>query len=132
MHISRMKTLPGFAVLIFGIAVTTAPAAFAATPQAETFLTLSVQGSQQSSNATLRCDPSGGTHPSPAAACAALAAAGGDFNKLEGRPGTNCADIYDPVTAQARGVYNGSRVNFRQTYPNRCDLDGETAPVFEF
>jgi Subtilisin inhibitor-like len=132
MRISRMGTLTGCAVLIFGIAVTAGPVASAAMPHAETFLALSVQSSQQSSNATLRCDPPEGTHPSPAATCTALAVAGGDVTKLEGRPGTMCADIYDPVTAQARGVYNGARVNFRRTYPNRCDLDRETAPVFEF
>ena len=55
----------------------------------------------------------------------------GDLTKIAGQHGTLCPDIYDPVTAIASGDYQGARVIFRQTYPNRCDLARHTAPLFE-
>lgn len=98
----------------------------------QSFLGLAVQGQDNASVATLRCDPPGGSHSNAAAACDALAAAGGDFSKVTGQPGTVCTDIFDPVTVRARGEYRGAPVDFERTYPNRCDLDRQTAPVFQF
>jgi hypothetical protein len=130
MQSKGVGALAGCAALTVGIAI--APCACAAMARAETSLTLSVQTGQQTSERTLRCNPPAGNHPSPAAACDALAAAGGDFTKLRGQPGMMCFDIYDPVSAHARGVYNGTPVDFQHTYSNRCDLDRRTSPVFGF
>lgn len=96
------------------------------------FLVLSVQTQQSINVATLRCDPAGGSRPDAEGACAALAAAGGDFSKLAGQPSIICPDIFDPVTARARGEYRGAPVAFSRTYPNRCALDRQTAPLFQF
>ena len=110
-----------------------APAATATTATAaqEIFLVLGVQGRDVDRFVTLRCDPPGGTHPHSEAACRVLGEAGGDFAKIPGQSGTLCPDIYDPVTAIASGDYQGARVIFRHTYPNRCDLARHTAPLFE-
>lgn len=130
MRSSCMRVLWGCAAMMSVGAITVAPGASAATEQS--FLGLAVQGQDNASVATLRCDPPGGSHSNVAAACDALAAAGGDFSKLTGQPGTVCTDIFDPVTARAKGQYRGAPVSFERTYPNRCDLDRQTAPVFQF
>ena len=82
--------------------------------------------------ATLQCDPPGGTHPSPAAACGRLAQAGGDPNRLDADPDTSCAAIYDPVTATAAGAWEGRPVDWQRTYGNDCELQRATTPVFDF
>ena len=61
MRITGIGALAGSAALMVGIAV--APAASATTARAETFLTLSVQARQQTSERTLHCDPPGGQPP---------------------------------------------------------------------
>ncbi|MDQ4092186.1 MAG: subtilase-type protease inhibitor [Actinomycetota bacterium] len=108
-----------------------APAATATTAAQETFLVLGLQARGIDRFVTLRCDPPSGTHPHSESACRVLSEAGGDFTKIPGQPGTLCPDIYDPVTAIATGDYQGARVNFWRTYPNRCDLARHTAPLFE-
>jgi hypothetical protein len=82
-------------------------------------------------SAMLFCDPPGGLHPSPTAACADLAIAQGDFTKLPGlRERLVCADIYDPVVASAFGWWRNRLTWFTHTYPNACELYGATGPVF--
>lgn len=128
MRASLIRMLWGCAAMMLVGAIAVAPSASAT--EEPSFLVLSVQAQDNTSVATLRCDPPGGSHSNAAAACATLAAAGGDFSKLAGQPGTNCTRISDPVTAQARGQYRGAPVAFQRTYPNRCELDRQTAPVF--
>ncbi|MGH3815373.1 MAG: SSI family serine proteinase inhibitor [Pseudonocardiaceae bacterium] len=130
MRASWPQTLWGCVATMLVGAIAVAPGASATTEQS--FLVLSVQARDNASVVTLRCDPPGGNHSNAAAACAALADAGGDFSKLTGQPGTLCPRIFDSVTAQARGQYRGAPVAFQRTYPNRCDLDRQTAPVFQF
>jgi Subtilisin inhibitor-like len=80
--------------------------------------------------AVLSCDPTAGDHPSSAAACQALKAVGGDFEKLPPRDGI-CIKVSQPVTAVAEGWYHGP-VQFRKTYENPCVLRNALAPVFDF
>jgi hypothetical protein len=81
----------------------------------------------------LVCSPTaGGTHPNAAAACGELAAAGGDFDRLHGRPMRFCPMIYDPVTVSAEGVWNGASVSYRHTYPNSCGALNRSQYVFAF
>ncbi|MFB6840146.1 subtilase-type protease inhibitor [Streptomyces sp. NPDC056361] len=80
---------------------------------------------------TLSCAPTaGGTHPSPASACAELAATGGDLGALarlaEGRP---CTREWAPVTVTGDGVWQGRRVSWSATYGNTCQLRARTATV---
>ncbi|WP_225095625.1 SSI family serine proteinase inhibitor [Streptomyces sp. CoH27] len=78
--------------------------------------------------ALLLCDPPQG-HPRAAEACTELAAADGDIARI---PADNvfCPMIYAPVTAYARGQWNGRPVDFRQTYPNACVMNARTGAVF--
>src|SRR5690349_18661853 len=61
--------------------------------------------------ATLTCDPAGGTHPSPAAFCGRLDAAGGDISKIPSAQGL-CPMIYMPVTVTASGNWKGQPVSY--------------------
>ncbi|MGH3785763.1 MAG: SSI family serine proteinase inhibitor [Pseudonocardiaceae bacterium] len=101
-----------------------------ATAAQDTFLVLGVQAGGADRFVTLRCDPASGTHPHFDSACRVLRDAGGDFTKVLGQPDTLCPSIYEPVTAIASGDYQGRRVMFRRTYPNRCELARQTGPVF--
>ncbi len=110
-----------------------APAATAseATTAPETFLVLGVTVSGEGQFVTLRCEPPSGTHPLAEAACKALDAAGGDLNKIAGKPDTLCPATYDPAIATASGSYQGTKVIFRRIYSNPCNLAKVTAPVFQ-
>ncbi|MFJ4649816.1 subtilase-type protease inhibitor [Nocardia sp. NPDC088792] len=93
----------------------------------------SLDSSTDQRTVLLVCAPvQGGTHPDPAAACAEIAAAGGDFEKLRGHPERFCAMIYQPVTLAADGVWNGHQINYRQTFPNQCQADNRSTTVFHF
>ncbi|MFF4444221.1 subtilase-type protease inhibitor [Streptomyces sp. NPDC001502] len=63
-----------------------------------------------------------GTHPAPRAACDALNATGGDFDRLLAAPDTGrvCPRRSDPVTVTADGVWNGDRVAWKHTFRNAC------------
>lgn len=83
-------------------------------------------------SAALTCEPAGGTHPDPVAACRDLAIAGGDFANLPGDPLIGaCPMVYDPVTASAVGLWRGEPVEFRATYSNACVLRARTGHVFQ-
>ncbi|MGF1429203.1 SSI family serine proteinase inhibitor [Kitasatospora sp. LaBMicrA B282] len=80
----------------------------------------------------LLCAPDGGTHPDPAAACAAIAAADGDLDQLRGDPGVLCNNLYQPVTAFAHGFWFGTTVAWSRHFANPCGLRTRTDPVFRF
>lgn len=87
--------------------------------------------------ATLSCMPSAqGTHPDPQAACAALNATGGTFDRLLAAPDTGraCTMQYAPVTVTADGVWKGSRVAWKHTFANSCTMSATLNgnPVFAF
>lgn len=65
-----------------------------------------------------------GTHPAPRAACDALNATGGELNRLLAapNPGRACPMHYDPVTVTADGVWRGSRVAWKHTFSNACEM----------
>lgn len=76
----------------------------------------------------LQCDPPQG--PARAAeACAELAAADGDIGRIPPEH-VFCPMIYAPVTAHARGRWNGRPVSFRRTYANTCTMNARTGAVF--
>jgi hypothetical protein len=69
----------------------------------------------------LECDPPGGDHPRPKAACAELAAVGGDPAKIEPTRHMACFLIYQPVTVKIAGSWHGTAVDWQHTYGNGCD-----------
>ncbi|MER6911242.1 SSI family serine proteinase inhibitor [Streptomyces sp. NPDC000594] len=94
-------------------------------------LTLSGPGSGGARSVRLQCDPPGGSHPRPLAACGELAEAGGDPDALAGEPGF-CPLNHDPVTASAYGEFMGQPLSWRKTFTNACALRRATTPVFDF
>lgn len=82
-------------------------------------------------SASLTCFPTGGSHPHGAAACRALTAAGGWFERLKGRTGV-CPMIYRPVIAVGEGHWGLRTVHFSKVYSNACALGNGLWPVFEF
>lgn len=79
--------------------------------------------------ALLLCDPPQG-HPHAARACAELAAAEGDIDRIPDTPGTLCPMIYAPVTAAARGAWDGRPVTYTHTFANSCVMGASTGAVF--
>ncbi|GGM53332.1 protease [Longimycelium tulufanense] len=80
----------------------------------------------------LTCQPAGGTHPEPVFACNELASVDGDINKLDVRTDQACTFIYAPVTVTATGVWDGRKVEYKETFPNDCVLTSYTGHVFRF
>jgi hypothetical protein len=79
----------------------------------------------------LSCDPPAGGHPKPAEACAVLRRVGADLGKLP--PGDRmCVLLYQPVTAELKGVWRGRPVAWRHTYGNTCEMNRATGVLFQF
>ncbi|MDQ0993690.1 SSI family serine proteinase inhibitor [Streptomyces sp. V3I7] len=129
----RGALLAAAALLALGPA-TTAQAAPRDAAQGD-WLYLTVTGGDLGSGDThgtlLLCDPPLG-HAHAAEACAELDAANGDIDRIPPRTDTLCPMIYDPVTAQARGVWKGQRVEYLKTFSNACELGVRTRSVFAF
>ncbi|MGW0821400.1 protease inhibitor [Streptomyces sp. NPDC002845] len=82
---------------------------------------------------TLSCAPRpSGTHPDPAAACAELRAADGDFDALSDRGEALCTKEYDPVVVTVDGVWQGRRVALERTFANECVKSSSGIAVFTF
>lgn len=79
----------------------------------------------------LTCDPPQG-HGRAAEACAQLEKVDGDISRLQRLQPKNafCPMIYAPVTAHARGQWNGRAVEYQQTFSNACALAARTGSVF--
>jgi len=70
---------------------------------------------------TLSCDPPGGTHPDPAAACAAIDAARDPFAPVP--PDMMCTQQYGgPETATITGTWRGEQVNASYTRTDGCEI----------
>ncbi|CAM5388250.1 subtilase-type protease inhibitor [Streptomyces alboniger] len=122
--------LPAAAVLLLSL-VTPAQA----TPQETApgnWLFVSVASGDARSSETrstlLMCDPPQG-HRRAAQACAQLETTAGDIRAL---PATDsyCTMVHAPVTAHARGQWNGRPVAYVETFPNACVMTARTGAVF--
>jgi hypothetical protein len=70
---------------------------------------------------TLTCDPAGGTHPDPAAACAALAAADDPFAPVP--DDVACTQQYGgPQTATVVGTHRGEPVDAAFSRTDGCQI----------
>ena len=78
----------------------------------------------------LLCDPVPLGYARAAEACAELTASGGDIARITPAKDAVCPMVYAPVTAQARGQWNGRPIEFRETFANSCQLAARTGPVF--
>ena len=82
---------------------------------------------------TLQCEPTGGDHPDPAAACAALTAVADPFGKLP--PPPRCEEIpgSSPEVAMLDGTFRGRKVRSRFERSSACVAGrwDRIAPVFD-
>jgi Subtilisin inhibitor-like len=102
-------------------------------PAQQTRLTITVwdHDSAQPHRWQLACDPPGGDHPDPAAACAALAAASAPFAPVP--PGRNCAQVFfGPQRAEISGTWLGQPVHTTYRRTDSCQEQKwqELADVF--
>ena len=124
-----------FLVLAAALALTalTAPAQAAQSALPGNWLQISVtKGDGHSSDtrgALLLCNDVPQGHARAAEACAQLRAAHGDIGAIPEREGF-CNLVYAPVTASARGQWNGRPVQYQQTFGNKCEMDMKTGAVF--
>lgn len=92
-----------------------------APPQTELTVTVTPSAEAQTREWTLTCEPAGGTHPAPEAACAALHDASDPFEPVP--PDAICTQIYGgPQTATIEGVWRGERVHASYDRTNGCEI----------
>ncbi len=97
-----------------------APSAAPPPPKVSLDITVSTTPGAPAKHWTLKCDPAGGTHPNPAAACAVLLKAKDPFAPLP--KGIMCPMIrVGTKTAIVKGTYFGKQVDTTFT-PGGCDL----------
>lgn len=82
---------------------------------------------------TLECEPAGGDHPDPDAACAALASLDDPFAKP--KPVPRCDEIpgATPDVARIEGTYRGQEINEIFDRANGCSFErwDRLVPVFQ-
>lgn len=110
-----------------------APAEGATTVPAASQLTVTARADDTAAAKTwtLTCDPSGGDHPDPAKACAALDQAKDPYAPVP--EDAICTEIYGgPQTATITGTWNGAPVNATYSRADGCELARwqALAPVF--
>jgi len=76
----------------------------------------------------LLCDPPQG-HGRAAEACAQLETTDGDIRALP-TADSYCTMVHAPVTAHARGLWNGRPVDYTETFTNACVMKARTGAVF--
>jgi Subtilisin inhibitor-like len=137
--VATLISLPALSVSALSVS------ARAQTPEPLTVLTLTITNGRpqpvgpgrpgtapMAREVTLTCDPTGGTHPKAAQACADLKKVG-DFAHLPTLATPRaCYMIYAPVSVTATGHLGQALVQFQATYSNDCVLADQTGSVFAF
>lgn len=133
----RSATVTGIAMIVAAFALTgcldmsadphsppdTTPNSSTTPSDAGSELTITVHDGQGGVRTwTLHCNPPGGTHPSPGAACQALARSAAALQPV---PGDQvCAQIYGgPQTAEITGTWDGKPVHSRLSRINGCEIE---------
>ncbi|MEU9345063.1 SSI family serine proteinase inhibitor [Streptomyces sp. NPDC048278] len=132
-HLSK-ATAAGGALLALAALLAAGPAQAApGVAHGGDYLYLTVtKGEDQSGDtrgAVLLCDPPQG-YSRAAEACAELAGTDGDVARITPAKDAMCPMVYAPVTAQARGQWNGRPIEYRETFSNSCQMAARTGPVF--
>ena len=69
--------------------------------------------------ASLTCNPAGGSHPNPDAACKQLTKVDGHIEAIPEKQGI-CTKIFKPVILSASGTWDGEERKFQREFPNQC------------
>ncbi|MEV0307282.1 SSI family serine proteinase inhibitor [Nonomuraea fuscirosea] len=121
----RLAALGLCVAATFAVPFTALPAQAAA--GAELFITVTPRAGGAYAT-RLTCDPDGGVHPHPRAACDALHGVDGHVHDLNVDPGP-CPLIFDPVEVEVKGHWYGRPTSFHETFSNRCDMDRRLGPL---
>lgn len=78
--------------------------------------------------ATLHCDPDGGKHPRPGAACDQLRAAHGHVRRIPSDDGP-CTMEYNPTRVTASGLWRGQHRWYSRVHSNPCVANRLTGGV---
>lgn len=76
----------------------------------------------------LTCDPDGGIHPRPGAACGVLREVHGNVEALNVNPGP-CPKDYAPVDVTVEGHWYERPVSYHNEFHNRCLMERVLGPV---
>ncbi|MFI7131316.1 SSI family serine proteinase inhibitor [Nonomuraea sp. NPDC050153] len=127
----RPPLLIASAGLCASLVLAAIPAYGAARPDA-VFLSVTAHGGTTLKAVFMQCPGLTQGHPYGGAACAAIDAADGDFDRLPSNPRRRCAEEDAPVTATMDGMWRNRTIGWRKTFPNACELYAKTGPVFRF
>jgi len=104
--------------------VTATPGSPGSSPSGKTALTIAVRLDQGQPTTTWRltCEPPGGDHPDPAAACAALDQSGRTVLPPVAKD-MACTEVFGgPQTAEISGTWRGQPVDSRLSRANGCEI----------
>jgi hypothetical protein len=123
-----------FATLIVAALSLTAGPAAASTSASESGLVITAYTYDPvqpvTTEVSLRCEPTGGTHPDAEAACATLEQVDGDFDALIPL-GMFCPEYFQPVAVEVVGKWRDRTVTFEHVYGNRCVAEDQSEGVFQ-
>jgi len=88
---------------------------------------VSDDGAGKTETWTLTCDPAGGTHPDPEAACAALSAKGTTAMPAVAKDQMCTQQYGGPQKATVTGTWKGETVNASFSRTNGCEISRWTA-----
>ncbi|GAA3616082.1 hypothetical protein GCM10022419_121730 [Nonomuraea rosea] len=127
----RLPLLIPSASLCAGLVLAALPAYGAARPNG-VFLAVSAHGGNTMRAVGVQCPGVTRGHPYGEVACAAIDAAGGDFDRLPGDSRRRCGKEYAPVTATMGGFWRNRTIGWQKTFRNACALYAKTGAVFRF
>ncbi|KAI8368838.1 subtilisin inhibitor [Choanephora cucurbitarum] len=98
-------------------------------PNTSTYLAILVKKTTGNTIYSLSCNPDGGSHPRPQAACEFLQSINGNFNGL---PASQilCTLEYNPVNVTILGLYQGRFTVFNNQYSNECFAIGALGNLY--
>jgi hypothetical protein len=101
-------------------------------PQGSFSLAIASPDGRRLAEATLTCNPTGGTHPNAGAACEQLSRVAGRIEDIPPKDGI-CTEIFQPVVLSAEGTWDGEPRSFSREFGNRCQgVLATGGVVFEF
>lgn len=127
----RLPLLAANAGLCAGLVLAAVPAYGAARPNA-VFLYITAHQGATMRAVYVQCPHPTQGHPYGEAACAAIEAVDGDFNRLPSRPHRRCSEGQGSVTATMNGMWRNRSIGWQKTFPNVCELYAKTGAIFRF
>ncbi|HEX4815213.1 MAG TPA: SSI family serine proteinase inhibitor [Nonomuraea sp.] len=115
-----MRTI-GTIALCAAFLACASPAEAARPPKAKLQIIIATKD-EPKRGATLHCNPDGGTHPHPRAACSLLRKLGGDLDKIHVPANTPCGQELKPYVVVIQGRWQGKKVQWSKGYRNGCAM----------